>query len=190
MRLITLCLFALLFGFAQAQAQEYNEVKIVFQNIAYRAWILTQNEVELKGSFVHFVSDSGLYIREGTMEVNTVNFIPFKDIKKVKFRRKGSAAFGALIGAGAFFAIGGTAAYAKDSESQFLFSGLALAPLGAIIGSVFGSRKIHVPIPKDEKIPESTLDLLRKYSLADETRTVGYLQQYYTVPIIMPELRY
>lgn len=119
----------------------------------YKIWVeLNENDQKYKGQLLQ-LKDSSIVIRywqeEETLEIS------IKEIKKLKFRKKGAIGMGAGIGAGTGIVVGIiSGAIAGDdppSETWFDFSSTAeeksaggaitLGVLGAATGSVIGSLK-------------------------------------------------
>ena len=181
-RAILLCL--LLFAFSNLKAQSNSQKPVVYQKTVYKTWVVTQAGFTLKGLYLHYVSDSGVFlVEEESNFVGSVYYMPFKDIKRLRFRKKNRVGKGMALGATAMFFMGGALAYADDPNNNILLSGFSFAPVGALLGAIFGSAKITVTMPTNGLYTMSFSDGLKKYSLVDEFNSGGYIEMIRIMPL-------
>ncbi len=137
----------------------------------YKTWVTSiDNSPNIKG-YLSEVGDSLIIISDGlNYERQTIDI---NNIKKIKFRKKGSVGRGMLIGALMGVFTGGISGYAdgddkkgffRSREDKALMSGVALMVPGAIIGGIIGSVKIKIPFNGNAM---KQRDELLKYKLSD-----------------------
>jgi len=153
----------------------------------YRTWVSLNSEpfkiegvlYEIKDSSI--LVSSSLVIQDYYKDRFEVTNLHINNIETIKTRRKNSIGTGALIGAAAGFAVGGLIGLASGDDppcpqySWFCFrftaqekalgAGALLAVPGTVIGAVFGSVKVTIPINGSMDRYNRNKNTLREYSI-------------------------
>jgi len=151
---ITLVIFCL--SHQSLLGQTTQQVK---KNNYYKTWVTTDNSSKVKG-YLSEVGDSLIII--SNLSNNEIKSIRLKNVKNIKFRKKGRIGKGILYGALAGIAIGAGIGFSGgDDEDCFLFcltakqkavlGGTLLSVPGALIGGIIGSARIKIPINGNTK---------------------------------------
>jgi len=114
----------------------------------YKLWVERINREPVEGRLLE-LKDSTVLV--GWWETGTVEEIQVKEVKRMKFRRKGAIGKGAAIGAGAGLALGLITGFASGddepgwfsmtAEEKSVGSAVLLTPVGAAVGAVVGSAR-------------------------------------------------
>ena len=143
-----------------------NAQETATKNRKYKTWIKKTDKTRLIGR-LYDVEDTKLRISNSfKAESSQFNYIDIyaHEIEKIKLKRKGQVALGALIGLATGFTIGYFTAKYNSIEPYLAVGfliGLPSAGIGAIMG---GAIKIKIPINGSESKYRANLPRLKKYA--------------------------
>jgi len=155
----------IIFLVGHAKAQEK-----ATKNRKYKTWIKKTDKTRLIGR-LYDVEDTKLRISGFKAESSQFNYIDIyaHEIEKIKLRRKGQVALGALIGLAAGFTIGYLTAknnnYFDEDSVDLAFGFFIGLTSGAGIGAIMGGAiKIKIPINGSESKYRANLPRLKSYA--------------------------
>ena len=115
----------------------------------YKLWVERMDREPVEGRLLELKDSVILVGWWGDTE--TVEEIPVREVKRMKFRRKGAIGKGAAIGAGAGLLLGAISGFADGddepgwfsmtAEEKSVGSAILLTPVGAAVGAVVGSAR-------------------------------------------------
>jgi hypothetical protein len=130
------------------------------------------------GVFKKFVSEAGVFQKETRISIVDFYTIPYEHIITIKLRRQGKLGTGFLIGffSGFFIAHLIGVISGDDADGWFRLTAgqkallwcIPLVPIGSIIGTIIGSKRIVILINGDFKNFSSNRDKLKHYSIVDQ----------------------
>ncbi len=175
MKNVAFTILTILIMTASINGQEHNTSDKTIK--LYKVWVKT-NEGKLKG-FIYSADGDGIKIsKTKKFETDALVFVASKNIKQVKFRKKGAVIKASLIGGLACAAAGyGLGLSGGDDDSGwFSYSKEEKATVGAIlfgftgglVGAIIGSGTVKITI--DYKLENYLHQLIniKRYSVYDQ----------------------